>query len=271
MPETTLDGTRIFWEVMGNGPRRAVALHCSLARASVWNPLAARIGDLVTITAPDLPGHGRAASWDAARPYHEEALPIVEYLAGQDGPVDLFGHSMGAVLALAFAVKHPARVRTLTLYEPVLFAALAGSDGPQVQQISQRMAGYDKALAAGDREAAAKAFSAVWGGSQKWEEIAPQQRQYLTERIHLIAAAEPLLYRDAAGILAPGALGSVTAPCLLISGERSPAVTAMILDVLEQGLPHVERAVIGQAAHMAPITRSEAVAGVVRPFLLAHG
>lgn len=270
MPEATINGARANWEVMGSGPRRGLALHCSLARASVWRPLAARIGDLVTLVAPDLPGHGRAALWTPKRPYHEQAMPIVEHLAGQEGRIDLIGHSMGAVLALAYAVKHPERIRTLTLYEPVLFAALANSTEREVREIENRMGPFEDAINAGDTNAAAKAFSAVWGGAQPWEDIAPQQRQYLADRIHLIAAVEPLLYHDATGILAKGALGTVAAPCLLLSGVRSPAVTGMILDVLSAGLPRSERAVINDAAHMAPITRSDAVAQVVRPFLLRH-
>lgn len=270
MPETTIDGARANWEVMGSGPRRGLALHCSLARASVWRPLAGRIGDLVTLVAPDLPGHGRAAPWAPGRPYHEQAMPIVEHLAGQEGQIDLIGHSMGAVLALAYAVRHPERIRTLTLYEPVLFAALANSTAREVREIETRMEPFEKAMKAGDTHAAAKAFSAVWGGAHPWADIAPQQQQYLADRIHLIAAAEPLLYHDAAGILAKGALDAVAAPCLLLSGARSPAVTGMILDVLSAGLPRSERGVVDSAAHMAPITRSDAVAQIVRPFLLRH-
>src|SRR2546428_259218 len=57
--------------------------------------------------APDLPGHGRARdaiSW-------EDALARLEL----DGPVALFGYSMGARLALAFALRHPAAVTQLIL------------------------------------------------------------------------------------------------------------------------------------------------------------
>src|SRR5262249_58267077 len=36
-------------------------------------------------------------------------------------PVDFVGHSLGALIALQFALEHPAKVRTLTLAEPPAF------------------------------------------------------------------------------------------------------------------------------------------------------
>lgn len=43
---------------------------------------------------------------------------------GLDAPVDICGWSFGAVVALDFALEHPARVRTLTLIEPPAFWVL---------------------------------------------------------------------------------------------------------------------------------------------------
>jgi len=253
-------------EVFGSGPSRAVALHCSLSRGSAWAPLAVRLGDILTIHAPDLPGHGAAADWSSDVAYHDQALAIVDDLAGA-GPVDLLGHSMGAVLALAFAVAHPGRVRSLILYEPVLFAAIQNGDPATTAQLRDHMHGVEESLRRGDTHGAAKAFTSVWGGAQSWDDIPDQQQQYLADRIHLIGACEAMLYDDACGILAGGALERVTVPCLLMNGDCSPPSTGAILDALSARLPNARRATVHGGAHMAPITRSAAVAELVRPFL----
>jgi len=253
-------------EVFGTGPGRAVALHCSLARASAWAPLGARLGDLLTIHAPDLPGHGDAAPWSPEAVYHDQALAIVADAVGE-GPVDLLGHSYGAVLALAFAVANPSRVRSLILYEPVLFAAIADGDPAVTGQLADHMGRVEALRAQGDCHGAAQLFTQVWGGAQSWDNIPAQQQQYLADRIHLIHAGRALLYDDAGGVLVPGALARVTAPCLLLNGDHSPPSVAAIQKVLAKGLPNAQRAVVKGGAHMAPITRSAAVAELVRPFL----
>ena len=74
--------------------------------------LASAVGPPVLV---DLPGHGRhAGETDPARftlgAVEEELLALTD-----DGPVDLAGYSMGGRVALAFAVRHPGRVRSLVL------------------------------------------------------------------------------------------------------------------------------------------------------------
>ena len=257
-------------EIFGTGPRRAVALHCSLARGSAWGPLGARLGDLLTLEAPDLTGHGDAPDWVPEVAYHEQALAIIDKIVGP-GPVDLFGHSLGAVLALAFAVKNPARVQSLILYEPVLFAALDDRAPKLKTQSRDQLADVLAFLSQGDREEAAKVFTSVWGGSQSWDQIPAGQRDYIAKRIHLIPAGNPLLYEDASGILAPGALEAVKAPALVLHGDCSPAAAGVIQEVLEVRLPNARRCEIKGGGHMAPITRSAEVAALVRPFLTNFG
>jgi pimeloyl-ACP methyl ester carboxylesterase len=66
----------------------------------------------------DLRGHGRSAL--AATGYDVRTLAgDLGVLAG-DAPVDLVGHSWGALVALRFAIDHPERVRRLVLVEAPL-------------------------------------------------------------------------------------------------------------------------------------------------------
>ena len=253
------DACRVF----AGGPRRAVALHCSLAHAGAWANLAAALRGL-TITAPDLPGHGRAEPWTGARSLHDMAYDIaLAVLRAQGGAVDLIGHSFGATVALRVALDHPDLVRTLTLIEPVLFAAARGDAA-----FALFAAGYAEV----DRHIdsapalAAQAFHAIWGAGD-FASLPERQRRYMTDRMGLIRAQNDVLLEDRPGMLAPGRLEGFDRPTLLIEGAESPTIVAAIHGALAARLPKVQRHVIGGAGHMLPITHAAAVAAVMAPLV----
>ncbi len=64
---------------------------------------------------PDLPGHGGSAPLPAAATLRGFADALVPLL---DGPTDVLGHSLGGVVALRLAERHPALVRRLVLAAP---------------------------------------------------------------------------------------------------------------------------------------------------------
>ena len=139
----------------GNGPRPAVALHCSLAQGGVWAGLAARLPGAAML-APDLPGHGRSPNWDGVGDFHSLATRAV--LAVIDAPCDLIGHSFGATVALRIALERPDLVRTLTLIEPVLFAAARAAGAPAFAMFQAENAVFAAYCHAGNMRAAAAAF-----------------------------------------------------------------------------------------------------------------
>jgi 2-succinyl-6-hydroxy-2,4-cyclohexadiene-1-carboxylate synthase len=87
-----------------------VLLHGFTGAGSAFDHLRETLGRRFRVTAPDLPGHGaspEATGWDDALQALRDALPAE--------PFSLAGYSMGARLALALALRNPARVRSLLL------------------------------------------------------------------------------------------------------------------------------------------------------------
>ena len=115
----------------GDGPREVVALHCSLAHSGAWEGVVRALGPGLRVTAPDILGHGKAPDIDPGRDLHDQCYEaVLPHLP--EGRFDAVGHSFGATLALRLAEELPERVRSLTLIDPVLFAApiaLAASIG----------------------------------------------------------------------------------------------------------------------------------------------
>ncbi|MFZ5711007.1 MAG: alpha/beta fold hydrolase [Pseudomonadota bacterium] len=252
-------GAGVFSQAFGQGPRKALALHCSLARSSAWAGMAARLADRLTMTAIDLPGHGQSPDWDGTGDYTALCARVGSGFIPE--PVDLIGHSGGAVAALQIALARPAMVRTLTLVEPVLFAAAAGT--PAGRAHAAAMAPVWERERAGDRDGAAAHFTGLWGTGRAWGDLDPRQRRYISDRIHLIGAGMAGLLHDSGNVLGAGRLESLTMPVMLVSGAASPPVIHAIAEAVAARLPDVGVAEVPGAGHMLPITHPGPVAGVV--------
>ena len=95
-------GRQIAFRTFGTGPRQALAIHCSLAHSGAWSGVAAALAEDMTITAFDMPGHGRSSDWDGNGDYLQAVAAIAATFLTE--PVDLIGHSAGGIAALQLAL-----------------------------------------------------------------------------------------------------------------------------------------------------------------------
>ncbi len=246
------------------GTRPVLALHCSLAHGGVWRGLTQHLTG-ITVTAPDQIGHGKAYDWDGVSDLigqaTDEALSQLQVLGG-GAPVDLFGHSFGGVVSLRIAAEHPQLVRSLTLFEPVLFAAARGTktyDDFRAQHLQ-----FSALVQAGHRVEAARVFHGFWGTGETLDSLPARTRDYIIDRIHLIVAQNPVLLDDAAQILRAGALEALTVPVLLVEGANSPPIIDAVMANLTDRLRFATRLSVAGSAHMAPITHAQDVAQAVQ-------
>ena len=266
MPRDDRAGFDTWWTTFGQGPREALMIHCSLAHSGSWGGLARHLSGALTMTAFDMPGHGRSADWDDRGEIQGETAQIAAAFC-ESGPRDVIGHSFGATVALRLAVERPELVRSLVLIEPVFFA-VALTDHPGLRPVHEaQFAGYAQAMEAGDMLNAAREFTTIWGDGTPWEAIPPEQQQVLADQMYLIAAGSVALHDDPGGMLRPGVLQGLERPVLLIEGDRSPSIIGRINEGLAARLPLARRVVVAGAAHMVPITHARAVGQEVLQFL----
>jgi pimeloyl-ACP methyl ester carboxylesterase len=214
-----------------------------------------------------MPSHGGSADWDEVSDFSDTVYEAAAATL-DDTPMDVVGHSFGAVAALRLAITFPEKVRSLTLIESVFFA-VALQDAPETMaDHDARAAPFFGAVNAGDISLAARSFNRMWSDGPIWHSLSERSRAAMIRAIHVVPDTFGFLYEDAKGILAPGVLDAATMPSLLVRGSKTlPAVTA-INDGLEARLPNASQAVIDGAGHMAPLSHPAQVSDAIRGLLM---
>lgn len=265
MPERLRAGFPTYWQDIGRGPKPALFLHCALGHSSTLKGLGAELQDLVSGPAFDLPGHGRSAGWDQRCDVHEMATRMAASFLDQ--PRHLIGHSFGATVALRLALEQPQDILSLTLIEPVLFAAARDPEPEAFDSYLTAVQPFHDALTKGDLVTAVQEFTATWGGGAAWDDLPKRAQDTLVRQIPMIGESNGVLIQDSAQLLSPGRLEAVRCPVLLIRGAQSPDIMEAVHSALAARLPLSRTEVVAEAGHMLPISHPGEVAALVRPHL----
>ncbi len=251
------DGIQLHYVVRGEGDP-VVFVHGSLGDGSYWNDELAYFSRRYHVVA-----YSRRYNVPNDNPIRPGYSAIVDAgdLAGliralHLGPVHVVGHSYGALTALLLAVAHPELVRTLVLAEAPAVSLLAHMTGPDAAKgraafddIQRRMVEPMKAaFARGDREAGVAAFiDYVFDNPEAWDKMAANARADTMKNAREWDAmmTTGTLFPD----LPPNAVRKITAPTLLLSGDRSYPFLHLIDEALLNLLPHAHQVVVRGAGH----------------------
>lgn len=255
-----------FVRRLGAGERQVLALHCTIAHSGAWGGVSAALGDRATLIAPDMLSHGRSPDWDG----EGEFLTRIANLALHEltEPMDVVGHSFGAVVALHLALSRPELVRSAVLIEPV-FLAVAGLDAPELlRQHEEESAPFRAAMETGDRALAARLFNRMWSSdhSPRWPDLSERTRAAMIRGIHVVPSTEGALFRDTGQMLRPERMARAAMPIHVLSGAQTHPIIPVIAEGLCRRLPRATHAQIAGAGHMLPITHPVETAAELRQF-----
>src|SRR5436305_12903407 len=106
----------IAYEERGTG-LPVLLLHAFPLDHALWQPQLEGLSDCCRVIAPDLPGFGDSQELQAESTVEALADAMKAFLdaVGVSGPVVVGGESMGGYIAMAFARRHPDRLRALLL------------------------------------------------------------------------------------------------------------------------------------------------------------
>jgi pimeloyl-ACP methyl ester carboxylesterase len=119
MPFISLSDIKIHYERAGDGQTAVVLVHGNIASWRWWLPVLENPPAGCTAYAPDMRGFGESE-------HPEDGYAIEQFATDLDAFVNemavdhiyLVGHSLGAAVALQYAVQHPRKVRKMLLVSP---------------------------------------------------------------------------------------------------------------------------------------------------------
>jgi pimeloyl-ACP methyl ester carboxylesterase len=253
---------------MSNTIPTVVALHCSGAGGYEWRRLTQAVGQRFKVIAPDLIGCGTAAHWSGTHAFtvSDEAADIVDIIDAAEQPVHLVGHSYGGGVALRVARERPARIASLTLYEPVAFHLLktAGPAGHAAFEEIMALAGrVDHAVLCGAFFAAAEIFIEHWNGAGAWAAMDPKAQSLVARYIPKACLEFRAMAQEPTSV---SAYRRFNFPTLLMVGEHTTEPVRIIARQLAKAMKSCSMRTVFGAGHMGPFTHP----GVVNAMIADH-
>jgi pimeloyl-ACP methyl ester carboxylesterase len=267
----SINGLRLHYLEWGDASAPPVVLlHGGCAHAHWWDHFAVSIADTYRVMALDLRGHGDSEHPDPpAYRIDDYVHDLTAFIAARAiDRVCLAGHSLGAMVATAFAGRHPQELRSLVIVDSQLRLTPAGArymlrlhNFPQPiyrtrQQAIERFRLLPTQTAAGEQtlqQIAAHGICALPDG--RWT--------YKFDR-DALAHHEPQDLRPV--------LQHLSCPILIVRGAHSTLLSPAALAALQVAAPHAVVAEISAAHHHVMLDNPQEFEQVVRTFLDApHG
>ena len=252
-----------------------ISLHSSASSPRQWSALAQTLGSAYRFAAPALIGYGSAPEWHYQRPLSldDEAQRIEPLIQAEPHGVHLVGHSFGGAVALRLALRNPERVRSLALYEPVLFSLLndEASDrpgpSPAMAEVNAVRIAIRRSLDSGRKAFAARLFVEYWSGPGAWDALDTRRREAITERMRKVDAEFDAVKCNQITL---SEFRLIRVPVLLLQGEHTRRPARRIAELLASALPDVAREEVRGAGHMGPITHAAGVNARIGAYLDAQ-
>jgi 3-oxoadipate enol-lactonase len=260
--QATINGAHIHYERTGEG-LPVVLLHAGVADHRMWDPQVRPFAQHFDVVRPDVRGFGQSElppmRWS----------PIADLLGLLDElhlkPVHLVGCSMGAQIAIDFAIQHGERISKLVLVGPAVSGAEFGPKHPEL------FAEIEEADRAGDISAVNAAEMRLWLDGPR------RPRGYVKEPLRALFLdmngsnfqndwkSAPTDDPDPPAI---ERLHEITASTLVIVGDEDAPPIFDAVELLMEKVPHARKVVIHDAAHLPNLEHPEEFNSAVLGFLL---
>jgi len=272
------DGTRLFYEVLGEGNPSVILTDGIGCDGFAWRYLAPRLGRHHRVVHWHFRGHGRSGpSLDPERLSIEDLAGDLRRVCDHldvERPV-VAGHSMGVQVALEYYRQNADDVAALILMCGTFGRITTTFHGTDV--LDQVLPGLVRGMrmfpsvarAVWGRVPAAMAFRVACAGRElDGKRIQEEDFQRYWEHATLMDPEVFLPMLEHAGRHdARGFLGEVEVPTLVVAAEHDTFTPMALAEEMAGAIPDAELTVIEDASHAAPVEQPELIAECIEDFL----
>jgi pimeloyl-ACP methyl ester carboxylesterase len=261
--DTTLNGARIHYERSGAG-FPVIFLHAGIADSRMWEPQARAFEKDFDVLRPDQRGFGKSELPPVPWSPVEDLLALIDELGLK--PAHLVGCSMGGSIAIDFALDHPDRISKLVL----VGSAIGGfAFRPEHANLFAEAAAARKA---GDLDALNEAMLHLFldGPVRPRGYVAEPLRALFLDMNGIAVRADFEKAPPAQNLLATHRLHEITAPTLVVIGDKDVPTVLEAADVLADSIPNTRKAIIEDAAHLPNLEHPDEFNRLVLDFLQAN-
>jgi pimeloyl-ACP methyl ester carboxylesterase len=256
---TSADGTTIGYEATGSGPP-LLLVHGTTADHTRWAGILPQFQQHFTVHAMDR--RGRGASTDDSDSYDivREAEDVAAVVDAIGQPVDVVGHSYGAVCSLEAAVLTDG-IRKLVLYEPPIPTGIPMYP-PGLPDRMQAL------IEDGELEGALELFFREVVRMPDHELVEYRELPVWKQRIQLAPTIPREMAIDRSYSFDPKKFADLGVSVLLMLGGDSPPIFPAAIEAADAALPDSRVVVLPDQQHIAMDTDPELFLSEVRDFLV---
>ena len=248
----------IAYYCSGDGPP-IVLIHGVGLRADSWYLQIKLLEKTNTVIALDLPGHGESVqsnnNLSSLAAFTTQLQVFADEIISQ--PFVLIGHSMGAMIAIDFAARHPEQCLGVAALNAIYKRTYKASI-----EVKERAALLHKSK----KNDISSITIARWFGSEPNQEMAELCRTWLNEcNIDSYSAAYNVFAEENGP--SETMLASLSMPILFLTGEIDKNSTAEMTKAMALQCKQGSAAIIENAGHIAQLTHPTKVNEMLRLFI----
>lgn len=261
MPSISVNGVELFYTDQGSGTETIVFGHGLLMDCSMWDFVAPAFVDRYRVICFDFRGQGSSEDPHSGFDIDnlvEDTAALIKALS--DRPVHYVGLSMGGMVGMPLAARHPALLRSL-----VLLDTSAQAEPPRNRRKYATMTWIMRLF--GVKPLVPRTLPLMFGQSTVRD---PQKRELVRHWKHKLLRLQKSVLGPISGVIqrrdVTAELGYIVCPTLIMTGEEDRTTPVSCAHHMHAHIAHSALRTIPQCGHSSALEKPGAVVAAMKEF-----